>query len=195
VHEVAVLLRAAEAPERLARLLSTLGMAALREDAHERAERLEREALKAALAIDDAYTLALVHGNVGLAALLAGREASARKAFCDELVTAQAHGLVTFYFEGLFGLAALAGAEGEDHRAAGLEAAAWQHNDRPVYPSEEPVYERLERRFIAPARERLGREAWDSASRAGQEMTAEAAIAFALESPSAGRTLSTPSTA
>jgi hypothetical protein len=57
------------------------------------------------------------------------------------------------------------------------------------------VYERLERRFIAPARERLGREAWDSASRAGQEMTAEAAIAFALESPSAGRTLSTPSTA
>jgi hypothetical protein len=55
-----------------------------------------------------------------------------------------------FYMEGLLGLAALAAADGADHRAAVLEAAAWALNDRPVFPAEAPVYERVERRFIAP---------------------------------------------
>ena len=38
-------------------------------------------------------------------------------------------------------------------QAAGiLEAAAWALNDRPVFPFEAPVYERVEQRFIVPAR-------------------------------------------
>lgn len=132
-----------------------------------------------------------MHGIVGLAALLAGREEHARQAFRDEIVTARAHGLPwDLLSEALLGLAAIAGARGDYHRSAALEAAAWQHNDRPLYPWEEPVFEQLDRRFIAPARERIGEEAWDSASRAGREMTAEAAIDFALEEPIATRSAS-----
>jgi hypothetical protein len=50
-----------------------------------------------------------------------------------------------------------------------------------VFAAEAPVYERLEQRFIAPARKRLGREPWEAAGAAGRSMTAETATAFALE--------------
>ena len=67
-------------------------------------------------------------------------------------------------------------------QAAGiLEAAAWALNDRPVFPSEAPVYERVEQRFIAPARERLGSDAWEAASAGARSMSADSAIALALE--------------
>jgi predicted ATPase/DNA-binding SARP family transcriptional activator len=173
--------RRAGSPARAARFLTTAGMAALREDAYDRSEQLQREALDAALEVDDPTLLAIVHGNTGLAALLGGRPDGARAAFRDELTTAHAHGLVTFYMEGLLGLAALAAADGDDHRAAVLEAAAWALNDRPVFPAEAPVYERVEQRFIAPARARLGRDAWEAASAAARSLSADSAIALALE--------------
>jgi hypothetical protein len=65
--------------------------------------------------------------------------------------------------------------------AAVLEAAAWALNDRPVLPAEAPVYERVERRFIAPARERLGSDAWEAASAGGRSLSADSAIALAVE--------------
>jgi hypothetical protein len=48
-------------------------------------------------------------------------------------------------------------------------------------PTRWPVYERVEQRFIAPARKRLGGQAWEAASAAGRSLTADAAIALALE--------------
>jgi tetratricopeptide (TPR) repeat protein len=188
VREAVVHLRAAGALVRMVRLLSNAGMAALREDAYDRAEELEREALEAALEIADPATLSLVYGNTGLAALLAGRLDAARAAFRDELATAHAHRLETFYFEGLLGLAAVAAANGDDRRVAVLEAAAWALNSWPIGESEAPVYKRLEQRFIAAARERLGPDGYETASAAGRIMTAEAAIAFALEPPAVART-------
>jgi hypothetical protein len=112
---------------------------------------------------------------MGLAALLGGHHDAARVAFRDELNIAHAHGLVTFYMEGLLGLAALAAADGDDHRAAVLQAAAWALKDRPVFPAEAPVYERLEHRFLAPARERLGHDAWEAASAGARGLSAERA--------------------
>ena len=122
-----------------------------------------------------------MHGNTGLAALLGGRHDAARAAFCNELTTAHAHGVVTFYMEGLLGLAALAAADGDDRRAAVLHAAAWALNDRSVFSAEAPVYECVQQRVIAPARERLGRDAWEAASAAARSLHAESAIALALE--------------
>ena len=61
-----------------------------------------------------------------------------------------------------------------------LDAAAWALNERVVYPSEEPVYERLEQRFIGPARERLGSAAAAAAAAAGRQMNAADALACAL---------------
>jgi hypothetical protein len=67
-------------------------------------------------------------------------------------------------------------------QAAGiLEAAAWALNDRPVVPAEAPVYERVEQRFIAPARQRLGSDAWETASAGARSLSADSAIALALE--------------
>jgi predicted ATPase len=169
------------APDRAVRFLTTAGMAALREDAYDRSEQLQRQALAAALEVDDPFLLTLVQGNTGLAALLGGRHDAAGAAFRIELTTAHAHGLASFYMEGLLGLAALAAADGDDHRAAVLQAAAWALSDRPLLPAEAPVYERVEQRFIAPARERLGSDAWEAASAGGRSLSADSAIALALE--------------
>jgi hypothetical protein len=156
-------------------------MAALAEDAYDRAERLEREALDAAHELDDPYGLTLVYGNMGLAALLGGRPQAARAAFRAEFETAYRNGYARFYFEALLGFAALAAVDEHDRRAAALHAAAWADGDTIVYPSEAPIYERVEKRFIAPARQRLGAVAWDAAAQAGRVMSADAAMAFALD--------------
>jgi hypothetical protein len=179
VREAGVHLRAAGAIERRALLFSTCGMATLADDAYDLSEQLGREALADLQAIGQPYPVAFVHGNLGLAALLGGRRDEALAELRAELVVAQEHGLETFYFEGLLGLAALA-ADCEDQRAATLEAAAWAVNDRPVSPGKAPVYERVDERFIAPARERPGEWAWVSAQRAAREMTADESLAFAL---------------
>jgi hypothetical protein len=181
LREAAETCRHVGAVDRAVRFLSTAGMAALREDAYDRSEQLQREALAAAVEVDDPFLLALVHGNTGLAALLGGRHDAARAAFRNELETAHAYAFAAFYMEGLLGLAALAAADGDDHRAAVLEAAAWALEERPAFPSEAPVYERVEQRFIAPARERLGSDAWETASAAARSLSADSAIALALE--------------
>ena len=181
VREAVPHLWAVDAPGRVARLLTTMGMVALGEDAYDHAERLEREALEAIRELDDPYALGLVHGNTGLAALLGGRRDAADAAFRAELAVARAHGYPGFAFEGLLGLAALAGAEGADERAAVLEAAAWALNDRPPYPSEMPVYDRVTDRFLAPARTRLGAEASERAAATGRAFSVDDALAYALE--------------
>jgi hypothetical protein len=124
-----------------------------------------------------------VHGNVGLAAVLSGRQEAARDAFREELLIARAHGFGVFYFEGLLGVAALAAADGDDRRAIVLDAAAWALNERPVYPSEAPIYDRLEQRFLGPARERLGAEEAGAAAAAGRRLGAADALALALAEP------------
>jgi predicted ATPase/DNA-binding SARP family transcriptional activator len=188
-REAVAELRAAGAIGRCAGLLSSLGMAALAEDAYDVAELLEREALDAAQELGDPYALALVYGNMGLATLLNGRPDAARAAFRAEYETAHRHGYVRFYFEALLGFAALAAADGQDRRAATLDAAAWAGEDTVVYPSEAPIYDRVEQRFIAVARGRVDPEAWEAAAAAGRALSAEAAMALALGEPAAGALL------
>jgi hypothetical protein len=180
-REAAVHLRSADALEHLAQMLSSLGFAAVGQGAYQRAAELGLEALDTALAIGDAYTTVFVRGNLAFAWLLAGCHDASREGFEFELLTGHAHGFPMCRFEGLLGLAALAANDGDDRRAAALEAAAVALRDRPVLPAEAPIYERVRQRFIAPARERLGAEAWEFASAAGRGMTAEQAVAYALE--------------
>ena len=125
--------------------------------------------------------------------MLNGDYNAAREAFGDELIVAQANLLKTFYFEGLLGFAALAAHDGADERAAALEAAAWHHNDRPVHVSERPVYDRVEHRFLIPARQRLGQEAWAQASKRGRRLDAGDAISLAPERAAAQSTHSSSS--
>ena len=78
-------------------------------------------------------------------------------------------------------MAALAGAAGDDRRAAVLAGAAAAIDALPVSPAARPVYHRLEQRFLAPSQERLGEEEWETASAEGRRMEADAAVAYALE--------------
>jgi hypothetical protein len=78
-------------------------------------------------------------------------------------------------------MAALAGAAGDDRRAAVLAGAASAIDALPVSPAARPVYNRLAQRFLAPARERLGDKEWETASARGRRMEPDAAVAYALE--------------
>ncbi len=185
VDAAASLLRSARAAERLATLLSIAGFAAAREEAYDIAGSLLSEALDVAQAVENPYQLVLTYGNQGLAALLGGRHEDARVAFQAQLTRAHAHSLVTFYYEALLGLAALAARDGDTARAAALEAAAREHDDGAVSPYEQPLYDRLEQRFIAPARARAGDHAWARASRVGLGLDAGEALDLALNPESA----------
>jgi hypothetical protein len=175
-------LRAADAHELAAQVLSEVCLAAALGDTHEMAEQLGREAEEAAAAVGDVWTIAYVQGNVAAAALLGDRHDQARAGLQDELMTTVAHALPGFTrFVPLYGLAALAAATGDDRRAAVLSGAAWAIDTRPVDYAGQPANRRLKQRFLAPARERLGNDAWEAASAEGRRMTVDAAIAFALE--------------
>ena len=81
--------------------------------------------------------------------------------------------------EAFLGFAALAAARRDDHDAALLAAASEVYDDRGVWESEKPVYDKVEARFLAPARERLGQAAWDRAGDEARSMTTEAVLALA----------------
>jgi predicted ATPase/DNA-binding SARP family transcriptional activator len=183
VREAAVHLRNTGAHEIASAVLTTVGLGALGNEAYDIATELQYEALDAALIARDPYALAAVHGNLALAALLGGRPDAAAEAFREELLTARACQFGNFYFEGLLGMAALAAARGDDPGAATLEAAATSLLDRPVYEAERPVYDQITERFIVPARERLGPEAWATAAAAGRALSSHDALALALAEP------------
>jgi predicted ATPase/DNA-binding SARP family transcriptional activator len=175
-------LRAAGAHELAAQVLSDVCLVAALGDAHEMGEQLGNEAAAAAAAVGDVWTIAYVQGNVAAAALLGDRHEGARAGLQEGLMITVAHSLPRFTrFVPLHGLAALAAATGEDRRAAVLSGAAWAIDTRPVDYTGQPVNRRLEQRFLAPARERLGSDAWEAANNEGRHMTADAAIAFALQ--------------
>ena len=179
-REAAQYLRSAGAPLRVAQMFSYLGFAALDQDAYDHAVKLGLEGLEVAGAIDDPYTTAFAHGNLGLAALLSGDLAIARSSFPIELDIARRHGFDFFFTEGLLGLAALAAVDGADHRAGVLDAASRAAANRPNAPIEDRVEERVRRRFMAEARSRLGEADWAAAQAEGRAMSSDAAVAFAL---------------
>jgi predicted ATPase len=175
-------MRAVGTTGRLAGLLSTGGYTALLDHAYAHADALLADALDAARAIEHPFMVAVVYGNIGLAALLQGRDADAAAAFAEELTLAHANGFADICcYEGLLGLAAVAAQRGHWRRAAALEAAASEHQQEPLEVPEMELLQRVEQRFLAPARERLGDDDWERAGDAGRRLTTEQAIAIALD--------------
>jgi predicted ATPase/class 3 adenylate cyclase len=144
-------------------------------------ERDAKEYLARALAfvraLDDPFVWMTFRGNLGLAALLTGDTDAAEDAFRDELRLSRELVVLPHASEGLLGLAAVAVARGDDHRAARLlGAAAEDRRDRP----EDPVDARLDTEFFEPARTRHGADAWDAAASDGGTLSFDDAIAYAL---------------
>ncbi len=181
-REAAERLRAASALcHDAAGMLSTAGMAALREDAYERSEQSQRDGARRARrrpAIP--YTIAIVHGNIGLAALLGGRPERAwrRSATSSRIAHEQASGCSTS--KGCSGIAALAAADGDDQRAAVLHAAAWALSDRPIYPSEARSTSAWSSASSRPRGSGSARPRGRRRSAEGRAMTAADAVDYAL---------------
>ena len=179
VHDAVERLSEAGALGHIAGLLSTKAFAALAEDAFEQADDLLAGALDAVQRARNPFASALVHGNRGLAALLKGRLEAAAAAFAEQIAVARAAAFPTFYMEAFLGFAALAAARRHDHDAAVLAAASAVYDDRGVWESEKPVYDKVDAAFLAPARARVGATAWDRAGEEARGLGTEAALALA----------------
>ena len=125
------------------------------------------------------HILALTLGNQGLTALIRERPDDAADAFREQLAVARADARHEFYSEGLSGLAAVAAHRRHDDLAAMLTAAA-RPGDRPISAFEQPVYDRIDARYLAGARDRLGATAWARATARGFALDADDALDLAL---------------
>jgi len=176
-------LRAAGNQHELAGLQTSLVYSALIHGDHAAAEPLSREALDAARAYGDPYLLALAQGNAGLATLFCGRAGAAQRAFVGELRLGSPYGFDSDFgellYEAITGLAAVAAAHGHDRTAATLSGAADAATKERNHPA---IARDLDARFFAPARSRLGDQAWREAHAAGATLSPEEAIETALHS-------------
>jgi hypothetical protein len=160
----------------LANLYSNLAYDAIAERRYGDAEQTVEKAL-ALLDPRYAHLTAIVHGNLGLARLLAGHADQAVPAFLVELRFAREQVSANCAAEGLAGLAAVAAAAGDHRRCARLLGAA-----RAVGPyANASIAAELERCFYAPARLALGKPDWQDTTRAGAELSLVAAIALATQ--------------
>ena len=132
--------------------------------------------------LDSPHIRMINSGNLGLAALFSGETDTALHALREELSLCRDMVVRPVAFEGLRGLAAVAVAQGDDKRAAALIGAAEAHR---YAKAEDPVEARLDEAFFAPARSRLGTEAWNAAAREGNVLSFDEAIAYALGEPRA----------
>jgi predicted ATPase len=149
----------------------------LQADRPHHALRLLRLALPAAEKLDTVSTRMFLHGNVGLAHLLAGNLSEARTAYEDQLELCAGQSFRSGPDEALVGLAAISACEGQFERAARLFGAA-RALGYPNTPAAEPIHARLEREYLAAARSRYGPEAWRRAEDTGAALSFEDAVAF-----------------
>jgi predicted ATPase/class 3 adenylate cyclase len=181
VDRAASLLNDAGNVYRLASLYASAAYGALWDGSDRDAKDFIDSALQIARELDHPFTWLVVHGNVGVIALLTGDTDSARDGFREELTLCRELVVRPFVAEGLQGLAAVAVVRGDLHRAARLVGATAAH--RYGLP-EDPVDARLETTFFEPARTLHGADAWNAAAREGGALSFEDAIAYALEEPS-----------
>ncbi|MGZ6643383.1 MAG: adenylate/guanylate cyclase domain-containing protein [Solirubrobacteraceae bacterium] len=164
----------------LANMLTDAAYAALCLGSERDATHFAARATPITLALDTPYVRMINSGNLGLAALLRGEADTASRAFREELALCRDMVIRPVIFEGLRGLAAVAVVDGDGARAATLVGAAEAHR---YDNAPGPVEARLDEAFFAPARSRLGTEAWNAAAREGNVLSFDEAIAYALEEP------------
>ena len=191
VEETAPLLERVGNVRRLVSLLTFAAGSALGHGHDGDAAAYLRRALPLARELDEHSTW--LHGNIGLAALLAGDLEPARDAFRELLTLGRDLVMPLAASQALSGLAAVAVTENKLELAARLAGAGAAHRSR---VPDDPVAARLDATFLEPARAQLGAGRWDAAFGDGAELSIEAAILCGLDGPSApGRGLAPPPSA
>jgi predicted ATPase len=162
---------------RLAGLLSSLVYAALSFGEPTVARQLSGEAVDVAETLAEPPALIYAYGNAGLAALLNDDAEHARRAFVRQLRLMARDQYFKIVYEPLIGLAAAAATEGHDRFAATLHGAADAVTLERPHPG---VARQLDERCFAPARGRLGDQAWEAAYGEGARFGRDRAIEAAL---------------
>jgi tetratricopeptide (TPR) repeat protein len=166
---------------RVGTTLCNLGHVALLQGDYERARALSEEALAFAHELGSAGVgiIPVAVLNLGLATLGLGEYERAAASFEGTLVMSQHAGRKLQVIDTLEGKASLAGAWGEDTRAAHLWGAA--EAAREVTGIALSAGERaLHEPYLAAARSRLGEAAWEEALGKGRAITLKEAAEYAL---------------
>ena len=176
---------------RIGQNLSNLGYVALLQDDYERATACCEEALSLARELESAGEgiMSETRINLGLAALGQGNPEVAKASFGEALVMSRKLGQKATVMNALEGMAGLAGALGQDDRAARLQGATEAEREATgiVLP---PAERALHESRMNAVRSRLG-EKWEEALSEGRAMSLDEAVRYALSveeaDPSAAR--------
>jgi predicted ATPase/DNA-binding CsgD family transcriptional regulator len=165
---------------RIGQNLSNLGYAALLQDDHERATECCEESLALVRALGSAGEILMSESwiNLGLAALGQGDHGKAKSSFEEALVLSQKLGKKPTIMNALEGMATLAGALGEDDRAARLQGAAEAAREATgiaLPPAERALHES----HLSAVHSRLGTR-WEEVMSEGRAMSLEEATRYAL---------------
>jgi predicted ATPase/class 3 adenylate cyclase len=159
----------------LSAMLSRVSYMAMAEGDYEAASALLERATDLAEVLGEPFSLAVIRGNQGLAALFTGDTATAATAFTEELEISREQVVPSLAAEGIGGLGGVAALRGETDRAARLCGAFLEHT-RSMQALDRRLYEEI----FAPARAEAGIEGWDRRCEEGRRMTLDEAIAYAL---------------
>ncbi len=163
----------------IARVYINAAYTALLDDRPAESMAYSHIARAAAERMGDVVQTMLAMGNIGVAHLFRGEVGQAGAAFRRQLGLCLGQAFEFGADEGLAGLAAVAAAEGHLKRAATLLGASATLG-YPL-PIDQPVSDRLNRDYLAPARTAYGEARWHQAQQTGAALSYEAAIRTALE--------------
>jgi DNA-binding CsgD family transcriptional regulator len=173
--------------------LTNLGHPALMQGDYERAKALSEEALEFAreLGIVNSGFATSAFINLGLASLGLGEHERAMGSFQEALMISQNIGVKPQVIETVEGIASLAGALGEDTRAAhlwGAAEAAREVTGIALSPGERALHEP----YLSSARSRLGEKVWKVTLAEGRTMSLEQAAEYALSEKTSPPTVPVP---
>jgi ATP/maltotriose-dependent transcriptional regulator MalT len=163
----------------VALLAATTADAARCQGDYARAAELYSESLALYHQLGNRAEIPAILHNQGYVALGASDYTAARDLFAESLRRQHASGNIAGIAEGIGGLAALAIAEGQPERAARLFGAAEatrSANPAPIWPAEQFEIDRHTKQLRAQLPDSICGQLW----RAGQALTTEAAITYAL---------------
>jgi predicted ATPase/DNA-binding SARP family transcriptional activator len=130
--------------------------------------------------MDDPLSREFILGGTGFVTIITGDAQTAERAFRELVGLGRDHAAGRAACDGLVGLAAIAALRGDDDRCARLVGAAKSHR---ADVQLDEVESRVDNEIVRPARARLGASAWDAAVRAGEALSLDEAIAYALDEP------------
>jgi tetratricopeptide (TPR) repeat protein len=166
----------------MAGALTHLGLVAHQAGDLDRAAGLHQQALELSGQLGDRRAEVVALGNLGLVAAQRRDYPTATRFYLRSLAVAEAVGELRTVAEVLEELAAVESAAGDASRAATLFGAAGQIREDIGAPVVGPGLDRLDG-ARAMAAQALGDQAFTAADRAGRQMSAQDAVAFARATP------------